>query len=359
MNDAQTIAPAIAPVIRSYEATVDDVDLGERSVVSKVGTGCIDRYRTCIPPTGIDLTAFRANPVVLWEHGKDPKRGTMPVGRNIWTKVNRSGRGQLLGKTQFRTDDYSQMLWEAVRDGDIRGWSVRVLPRVVSPPTREEIRAWPELGEGCDLIYRTTELLEYSLVAVMGNPETLTILASRGIWLPEEARVMTETGNGADLVKPTTKGKKAKGKAHCAMGGKRDGDEMPDDDEEDRGGITISTGSTQQVEDSMDPEDVNNADEASDEDEDPKRKKKKKKPDQTARYIDSDGQSWTIHEPDGRRVIAVRDAKLADEILRSMDEPPRHFHEAYKSEMGETRAEMSRIEANVMATIDLLFLGKV
>ena len=57
-------------IIRSFVATVDDVNPSERSIVAKISAGNVDRLHTIVDPLGIDLTAYRENPVVLYEHGK-------------------------------------------------------------------------------------------------------------------------------------------------------------------------------------------------------------------------------------------------------------------------------------------------
>ncbi len=173
-------------VIRSYEATIEDVRPGERSVISKINTNAVDRFNTVILAEGIDFANFRKSPVTLWEHGKDPARGHIPVGRSQWIKVDKTA-GCLIAKTIFRDDPYSQALFEAYQDGGLRGWSINALPRSAGPPTREEIRARPELAD-CETIYRKTELIEYSCVSCPGNPETLTLMVSRGIWVPDEVR---------------------------------------------------------------------------------------------------------------------------------------------------------------------------
>lgn len=170
---------------RAYEAQIDSVD-ADRAVTAIINTGDVDRYATVIDPAGVDLTAYRKNPVVLWEHGKDPTRGRLPIGRNLWIK--RSG-SRLIAKTQFGKDDYSQALFELYRDGVLRGWSIFALPDMTraGKPTPAEIRARPDL-ERCETIYRACELGEYSGVAVPGNAETLTMLESRSIWFPEVYR---------------------------------------------------------------------------------------------------------------------------------------------------------------------------
>jgi hypothetical protein len=187
-------------VIRAYLARVDDVNPKERSVVGKINTGAIDRFRTTIDPKGVDLSNYNANRVVLWEHGQDPLRGAFPVGRNSWVRPAIGPDGpELIAKTIFhdkasgKGDDFCERLFECYRAGDLKGFSVRVVPKDgCSPPTSEEIRSRPELAD-CYMCYRSTELAEYSCVAVPGNQECLTVhearsvlsVVSRGLTLPQ------------------------------------------------------------------------------------------------------------------------------------------------------------------------------
>ncbi len=87
-------------IVRAYLAHVEDVNHRERSVVAKINTSSVDRYRTVIDPRGIALSNYRANPVVLWEHGHDAARGAMPVGRNEWIRPAIGPDGpELIAKT--------------------------------------------------------------------------------------------------------------------------------------------------------------------------------------------------------------------------------------------------------------------
>ena len=63
---------------RSYTAQVDDVSAKERTLVARINTAAVDHYQTVIDPAGIDLAAFRENPVVLWEHGMGPDARDCP-----------------------------------------------------------------------------------------------------------------------------------------------------------------------------------------------------------------------------------------------------------------------------------------
>jgi hypothetical protein len=229
---------ALAPIYRSYEATVDNVDKARRSVTAKINTGDIDRYRTVISPLGMDLDAYKSNPVVLHEHGQDPRRGTNPIGRNEWIKVDRGGRGSLIAKTTFRSDDYSSAIFDAYAEGYMSGWSVRVLPRDFGPPSHDEIRAWPELARDCQLVYRSSELLEYSATSIPGNAACLSMAVQRGIFVPPSLRAMTESGGlatGGGLVKPEEEDEEPKGRSRVAMNGSGIDEpcDLTGDDEED------------------------------------------------------------------------------------------------------------------------------
>lgn len=180
-------------ILRAFSATVDDVDNSDRSIVAKVSVGSVDRYNSMIVPRGIDLKAYIKNPIVLFEHGKDVTRGAVPIGRNMWVKLNNQGTA-LVAKTRFAKDDFSAALYDFYRDGTMTGWSVRLLQKEKgTAPTREEIRTIPELGT-CDVVYRSTELAEYSSVSVPGNADCLSVpelrslstLVVRGFWTPPE-----------------------------------------------------------------------------------------------------------------------------------------------------------------------------
>src|SRR5579859_5895402 len=177
----------MSKLTRAYLARVEDVNARERSVVAKINTGSVDRYRTVIDPRGISLSNYRSNPVVLWEHGRDMARGAMPVGRNEWIKPAIGPDGpELIAKTLFhsgkKADEFTDRLFECYKDGDMRAFSVNVIPdeEKSSPPTADELHERPELKD-CLMCYRASELAEYSLVAVGGNAQALTLDEARGI----------------------------------------------------------------------------------------------------------------------------------------------------------------------------------
>lgn len=186
-------------VCRAIEARVDNVDKKKGTITARLNSCALDRYQTVIDARGMDLRAFCNNPTMLYEHGLDPVRGSLPCGawRKVWQAIGPDGP-ELLGEASFfrngdgKGDDFTERLWQMYRDGDMKAFSVRVIPRAgCGPPTAKEIRARPELAD-CVCMYRSTELAEASCVAVGGNASCLTVdearsvlrLFDRGLQLP-------------------------------------------------------------------------------------------------------------------------------------------------------------------------------
>ncbi|WP_422924480.1 hypothetical protein [Singulisphaera sp. PoT] len=177
-------------ISRAYTAKIDDVKPGERSVVAVINTNAVDRFKTVIDPFGVKTANFDKSRLVLWEHGKDPRRGKLPVARCAWLKVDR-GTKSIIAKSIFRQDEFADQLFSMYQDETLRGFSIDGLadPKTCGPPTIEEIKKRPELAE-CKCIYRTLELVEYSAVGIGGNPDALALAVSRGLWLPDERKAV-------------------------------------------------------------------------------------------------------------------------------------------------------------------------
>ncbi len=190
-------------VVRAYDATVADVNKSDMSLVVRINTAGVDRYKTVIDPHGAKLENYRKNPVVLWEHAKDPRRFTDPIARNLWVRTDGGQRPtSLLAKPQFLSDDFSRQRWEWYRDGVLNAFSVNILPvdGSTSPPTKEETRARPE-WEAAHTIYREWDLAEYSGTTVPGNADALVAdraaqlldLVQRSLlWLPDDVKELVE-----------------------------------------------------------------------------------------------------------------------------------------------------------------------
>lgn len=188
-------------IIRAFDAVVDDVKPADRTLVARINTAAVDRYKTVIDPRGGRLENYRKNPAVLWEHGKDPRRFTDPIGRNLWIRHDGGPRPtKLLARTKFLDDDFSQQRFEWYRDGVLNAFSVNILPdaEATGPPTRDEVRAAPE-WEAAQTVYRGWDLAEYSGTTIPGNADCLVAdraarmleLVGRDLlWLPQDVMEM-------------------------------------------------------------------------------------------------------------------------------------------------------------------------
>jgi hypothetical protein len=181
-------APPAAVESRSYNATIDDISTQRRTVTAKINTSGVDRYRTVICPGGGDFRAFMRSPAVLWEHGQDPSRGRIPVGHCTSIKY-RKAEDDILAVTRFKSDPYSDEIFNDYASGVLTAFSVDFLPDMArsSRPTAAEVRDRPD-WKSADMIFRGWELTGYSAVSYPGNAEALATAVERGLWVPDVIR---------------------------------------------------------------------------------------------------------------------------------------------------------------------------
>ncbi len=275
-------------IFRAFEAEIDSVLDGERAVVARINNTAVDRLNTVIDPLGCNVTHFNKTRSVLWQHGQDPIRGTVPIGSG-WVKVRRS-EGDMLGKTSFAKDDFSSQLFDAYKEGTIRGWSIKAAVQEASPPTKEEIRSRPDL-EGCEMVYRKWDLIEYSATPTPGNSDCLSLLVSRGLITPPEG-----------YEPPTIEKQLAAVIENVPALLEAMGSKLPAEHKE--------------------------------------------------RWVDTDGQHWFVTEPDGTRIAKFRDEPTAFECIRAM-ENSRSFEQTLIGLHTEQRARFEQQKDDLLAEIAL------
>jgi hypothetical protein len=100
------------------------------------------------------LANFNRNPVMLWMHGKEPARGSLPIGR--WANLTRDGQS-ITGDAIFdQADDFARDVERKYRDGYLNAVSVSWLPE-----------------EGRDGY--TYDMLEASAVSVPADPDAVQV----------------------------------------------------------------------------------------------------------------------------------------------------------------------------------------
>lgn len=98
---------------------------------------------------------FRRNPVMLWQHGRDPMRGNVPIGR--WEGIRMDDQGVMRADAHFDSeDDFAVMIEGKFRRGFLNAASIGWMP------------TWDERGRVTGF-----DLLEASAVAVPADPDAL------------------------------------------------------------------------------------------------------------------------------------------------------------------------------------------
>lgn len=131
---------------------------GEEDVVTvQFMTDQVARDGMVLDPEGLDTQAYERNPVVLWSHGTDPRRGGEPIARA--SNIRQGGDGMLADVT-FAEDDFAQRIKRKVQDGFINavsiGWRTEDIDRTGDAPTITE-----------------SDMTEFSIVAVPADTDAL------------------------------------------------------------------------------------------------------------------------------------------------------------------------------------------
>jgi len=107
---------------------------GERTTIQFM-TEDVARDGLVLDADGLDMSAYRDNPVVLWQHGQDPRRGAEPIAKTVELQRNDDG---WLATIEWYDDDFSQRIKEKVKRGFLNaasiGWNTEDVARGEQPP---------------------------------------------------------------------------------------------------------------------------------------------------------------------------------------------------------------------------------
>src|SRR5690606_13142241 len=117
---------------------------------------------------------FRRNPVMLWQHGRDPMRGNVPIGR--WENVRMSDDGVMRAEAVFDdSDEFARMIEQKYRRGFLNAASIGWMP------------VFDERGR-----VTAFDLLEASAVAVPADPDALADARSADLAFLKDVWARTE-----------------------------------------------------------------------------------------------------------------------------------------------------------------------
>jgi HK97 family phage prohead protease len=134
----------------------------QRQVTVICSTGEPDRMGDVIIQSGIDLTAYRKNPVVLWGHSAD-----VPIAKTIDIGIK---NGKLQATVQFPPegeDEDSDWVYGKIKSGIVNATSVGFIPMDYEPLDPKQ--PWGGFK------FAKSELLEFSFVSVPANSGCLIV----------------------------------------------------------------------------------------------------------------------------------------------------------------------------------------
>src|SRR6476619_4826144 len=151
--------------LRPHLAPPLAIDEAARTVTAVISSAAPDRAGDVVVPAGLaNAEEFLLNPVVLWAH----QRTMPPIGTCLALDVQPR---RVVAVTKFAAGvPLAEDVFRLYEQGVLRGWSVGMLPRRVTPrPGRRGLRieAW--------------DLIEYSAVPIPENPQALTLAVEKGL----------------------------------------------------------------------------------------------------------------------------------------------------------------------------------
>lgn len=161
----------------SADCTVND---GERAVVAKITTGCVDRDGEVVVPQGVNTRDFEKNPVVLFNHDYYK----LPIGKCV--SIRRDG-DSIVAKTVFAERPASlpadkewepDTIFDLYKQGVLNAFSIGFMPIEQRPATKGDFDRY---GDGCRRVFSKSQMLEYSCVPVPANPEAVRMAFSKGL----------------------------------------------------------------------------------------------------------------------------------------------------------------------------------
>ncbi len=147
-------------------------DEENRILTYKISTSAIDRESDTVSPKGWKLTAYRKNPIVLWNH----LRYEPPIGRSKKVWVENEALFATAQYTPQEINPFGYMIYQLAKEGYTKGASVGFNPIKFEINTERT----EQVGHYA-IDYKSQELLEWSNVTIPANNEALQQARSVGI----------------------------------------------------------------------------------------------------------------------------------------------------------------------------------
>lgn len=137
-----------------------------------VSTEAVNSYGSRVLTSGIDLSQYERNPVLLWMHRRSWEPGAMPIGKVENLRIE---DGKLIGTPVFdQNDDFAKRIESKWENGFLRMASAGLEPIETTP---DPALVLP--GQTRETVTRS-KLVEVSIVDIGGNDEALQLYGEEG-----------------------------------------------------------------------------------------------------------------------------------------------------------------------------------
>ena len=163
-------------------------DLGDGEIEAIIASDSLDRHGDILDIAGLDLTKYKANPVVAWAHKYDEPAIAQTV------KITKSD-GKVVARMKFAIAEYdfARTIYNLYKGGYMRAFSIGFIALEIDDtdfPT---------------FVYTKSEMLEYSAVLIPANADALMLAKQKGI---DTGKLLTYTNfNMEELKKILAKAK--------------------------------------------------------------------------------------------------------------------------------------------------------
>jgi hypothetical protein len=150
--------------------TVFEVDTAKMSASAIISTPAVDRVGDSMDPLGCDLTQYRLNPVVFWNHAFDGFTKPIGISENSSGELQIFPSGENIKATCYFTNKFleAEQIFDLVNEKTIRATSIRFDP--IGSPSRS----------GGVQRFSKWYLLEWSWVPIGCNPEAVQQVLAKG-----------------------------------------------------------------------------------------------------------------------------------------------------------------------------------
>lgn len=172
----------------------------DRVVMFRFTDATADRHDEVVIPSGVDLKAYKKDPVVLSQH--DSYR--FPIGKSLETYYDEK-EDDIVGKILFLDDEtdrtgMAESTFRMVKNGVLKSGSIGFRAksedvRLASPEEKKKYK----LGK-YGIIFDKSELREFSIVTIPANPNATQITARKGMYTDKAISTLKEKGISEEML---------------------------------------------------------------------------------------------------------------------------------------------------------------